>query len=95
MINMKYKRYIATGAFAVSFLTNTGFILNVKNLKSNTASSIDITTNASTVYKKDGFSASALDLFDGQKVIVSGILDETANILNAKTIKIVNNKKNL
>jgi hypothetical protein len=92
---MEYKRYIATGVFVVSFLTNSGFILNVKNLKANTASSIDITTNASTVYEKDGISASALDLLVGQKVIVSGILDETANILNAKTIKIVTNKKNL
>ena len=92
---MKYKRYIATGVFVVSFWTNSGFILNVKNLKANTTSSIDINTNASTEFEKDGVSSSALDLLVGQKVIVSGILDETANILNAKTVKIVTNKKNL
>jgi hypothetical protein len=81
------KQNTATGA--VSALTNTGFTVNVKNLKSKTTSSVDVTTNTSTIYKKDGITASAADLLVGQKVIVLGTLDKTTNILTAKTVKIV------
>lgn len=92
---MKYKRYIATGVLAVSFLANTGFILSVKNLKAKKMSSMDVATNSSTIYEKDGISASTADLLEGQKVIVVGALDKNANILVAKNVKIITNNKNL
>lgn len=73
----------------VSALTGAGFTVSVTNLKTKIASSMDVVTNASTVYKKDGLVATASDLALGQKVIVVGSLDKTANVLSAKTVKIV------
>ncbi len=73
----------------VSALTSTGFTVNVTNMKTKTTSSVDILTDISTVYKKDGLSATVADLAVGQKVIVRGSLDKTTNILTAKTVKIV------
>ena len=73
----------------VSALTSTGFTVNVTNMKTKTTSSVDILTDVSTVYKKDGLSATVADLAVGQKVIVRGSLDKTTNILTAKTVKIV------
>jgi hypothetical protein len=73
----------------VGSLTSTGFTVNIINRKNKTASSVDVVTNTATTYKKDGLSAITADLLVGQKVIVSGILDKTTNILTAKTIKII------
>ncbi len=79
----------------IGALTATGFTVDVKNMKTKVASSVDVKTDTSTTYKKDGISATSLDLAVGQKVIVAGTLDKTTNILTAKTVKIVTNKKNL
>ena len=57
--------------------------------KRQVASSVDVVTNIATTYKKDGLDAIATDLLVGQKVVVSGTLDKTTNILTAKTVKIV------
>lgn len=73
----------------VGSLTSTGFTINIINMKTKVASSVDIVTNSATIYKKDGLSAKALDLLVGQKVVVEGTLDKTTNILTAKTVKIV------
>jgi hypothetical protein len=73
----------------VSAINSNGFILDIKNLKLKTVSSIDVKTDVSTVYKKDGISATVADIIIGQKLIVSGSLDKTTNILTAKTVKIV------
>jgi hypothetical protein len=73
----------------ISALTSTGFTVNVTNMKNKTTSSIDVVVDTSTVYKKDGLPAKIADLAVGQKVIVSGVLDKTTNILTAKTVKIV------
>ena len=43
----------------VSALTSTGFTVNVTNMKTKTTSSVDILTDISTVYKKDGLSATS------------------------------------
>lgn len=85
--NLKTKKQGAVGT--VSDLTNSGFTLNVINLKTKVVSSVDVKTDATTLYKKDGVKAVVTDLLDGQKVIVTGALDKTANVLNAKTVKIV------
>ncbi|MDD5721459.1 MAG: hypothetical protein PHT16_03370 [Candidatus Pacebacteria bacterium] len=90
---LRKQNNVAVGV--VSNLTASGFTVNVKNLKIKTTSSVDVATNASTVYKKDGISASATDILAGQKVIIVGNLDKTTNILTAKIVKIVTNKKNL
>lgn len=79
----------STEVGTVSALTGTGFTLDVKNLKTKVTTSVDVKTDASTVYKKDGASAVATDLVSGQKVIVTGTLDKTTNTLTAKTVKIV------
>ncbi len=79
----------------ISALTNVGFILNIKNLKNKTTSSIDVKTDTSTIYSKNGISALFSDLSVGQKIIVVGNLDKTTNILIAKTVKIVTKNTNL
>jgi|GEM_PF-6129599 len=73
----------------VASITSTGFTLDVKNMKAKTTSSVDVKTDASTVYTKDGASATASDLVVGQKVIANGTFDSATNILTAKTVKIV------
>lgn len=73
----------------VGVLSSTGFTVDIKNLKTKVASSVDVKTDTSTIYKKDGISATSLDLAVGQKVIVTGDLDKTTNTLTAKTVKIV------
>ncbi len=73
----------------VGSLISTGFTVNIINRKTKVASSVDVVTNSATVYKKDGLSAIATNLLVGQKVVVSGTLDKTTNILTAKTVKIV------
>ena len=72
----------------VGSISATGFTLEVKNLKTKISSSIDVSTNSSTTYSKNGVSAKATDLAIGQKVIVTGTLDKTTNIITAKTVKI-------
>lgn len=73
----------------VGSLNSTGFAVDIKNIRTKVASSVDVKTDTSTTYKKDGISATSLDLVAGQKVIVTGDLDKTTNILTAKTVKIV------
>ena len=73
----------------VGALTSTGFTLSLTNMKTKVVSTMDVVSNTATTYKKDGLSATATDLLVGQKVIVSGTLDKTTNILTAKTVKIV------
>jgi hypothetical protein len=73
----------------ISSITATGFIVDVKNKKTKITSSIDVQTNTTTKYSKNGIIASISDLSVGQKVIVTGTLDKTTNIITAKTVKIV------
>ena len=73
----------------IGSLTSTGITVNIINMKTKVASSVDVVTNIATTYKKDGLSASVIDLSVGQKVVVLGTLDKTTNILTAKTVKIV------
>jgi len=73
----------------VSALTSTGFTVSVKNMETKITSSVDIVTNVSTKYTKDGLKATAADIVVGQKVIVVGTFDSATNILTAKTVRIV------
>jgi hypothetical protein len=73
----------------IGSINSTGFVLEIKNKKTKVISSVDISTNTSTTYSKNGISADASLLSVGQKVIVTGTLDKTTNILTAKTVKIV------
>ena len=73
----------------IGAINSSGFTLEMKNLKTKTTSSVDVQTDAGTVYSKNGLPALASDLALGQKVIVVGNLDKTTNILIAKTVKIV------
>ena len=72
----------------ISVISKTGFTVEVKNMKTKTASSVDVRTDASTIYSKNGISATVSDLSAGQKVIVVGYFDKTTNIVTAKTVKI-------
>jgi hypothetical protein len=72
----------------ISSLNSSGFMIDVKNAKTKTTSSIDVKTNTATTYSKNGIVASANDLVIGQKIIVTGTLDKTTNIITAKTVKI-------
>ena len=73
----------------VGAINASGFTLEVKNLKTKITSSVDIQTNAGTVYSKNGMTTPASGLAVGRKVIIVGTLDKTTNILIAKTVKIV------
>ena len=79
----------------IGAINGTGFTVNIKNLKTKTAYSADVITGASTLYKKDGTSATARELSVGQKVMVAGIVagisDKATNILTAKIVKISTN----
>ena len=59
------------------------------NVKKNLLLSADVKTDSDTSFSKNGVKATFADLSVGQKVIVVGFLDKTANILNAKAVKIV------
>jgi hypothetical protein len=73
----------------ISAINNTGFILEVKNMKTKVLSSMDVKTSTGTTYSKNGVRTSFSDLSVGKKVIVVGNLDKTTNILTAKIIKII------
>lgn len=73
----------------ISLINSTGFVVDVKNLKTQTTLSMDVMTNNETIYSQNGVIATTSDLSVGQKVIVVGTLDKTTNILTAKTVKIV------
>jgi hypothetical protein len=72
----------------ISSITSSGFMVDIKNIKTKTTSSVDVITTSTTTYSKNGVSAKVSDLLVGQKVIVVGTLDKTTNIITAKTIKI-------
>lgn len=73
----------------ISAITSTGFTIEVRNMKTKVKSSIDVKTDTSTQYSKNGVTATVSDVVVGQKVVVVGALDTTTNILTAKTVKIV------
>lgn len=73
----------------ISALTSTGFTLEVKNMKTKVTSSVDVKIDTSTLYSKNGKTATVSDLAIGQKIIVVGDLDKTTNIVTAKQVKIV------
>ena len=73
----------------ISILNDTGFAVDVKNIKTNSVSSVDVITDTTTTYTKNGKKAISSDLATGQKVIVYGTLDKTTNIMTAKRVKIV------
>jgi len=73
----------------IGVVNNTGFTVEIKNLKTKVSSSVDVTTNTGTLYSKNGIKATVADLAVGQKVIVAGTLDKTTNIVTAKTVKII------
>ena len=85
-INPELKKHHAVGI--VSVLNDTGFIINVKNLKAKTTSSVDVQISDATKYSKNGINAGRADLALGQKVIVLGNWDKTTNIITAKSVRI-------
>lgn len=73
----------------ITAINDTGFILEIKNIKRKSLSSIDVKTDDGTIYSKNGIKVTKSQLAAGQKVIVVGKLDKTTNILTAQKIKIV------
>ncbi|MEI6280409.1 MAG: DUF5666 domain-containing protein [bacterium] len=73
----------------IGAINNSGFTVNIKNLKTKVISSIDVITNSLTSYKKDGISSSPSDLALGQKVNVYGTLDKKTGTLTAKSVRII------
>lgn len=70
-------------------MNSDGFVLEVINARARTMSSIDVKINDETVYNKNGLKTSVSELSPGQKVIVAGYLDKTANVLITQEVKIV------
>ena len=94
--NLKIKNKIKNNIVGtVGAISSTGFTVEIKNMKTKAISSVEIKTDIGTTYSKNGITATFADLVIGQKVIVVGTLVKTTNILTAKTVKIVTNKKNL
>ena len=93
--NKNKKRNNNSVVGTIGAINGSGFTVNIKNLKTKTAYSADVITGASTLYKKDGTSATARELSVGQKVMVAGIVagisDKATNILTAKIVKISTN----
>ena len=88
--NLKIKKTGNSNAVGtISLINSAGFTIEVKNMKTKAISSLDVKTNTSTLYSKNGVSATVADLAVGQKVIVAGSLDKTTNIITARTVKIV------
>ena len=69
-------------------VNSTGFTVEIKNLKTKITSSVEVQTNTTTTYSKNGMIATISDLTIGQKVIVLGALDKTTNIIVAKQVKL-------
>ena len=92
--NLKTKNQGKTNTIViVSVVTSIGFTMEVKSMKTKVTSSVDVATDTSTMYSKNGVKTTSADLTVGQKVIVTGNLDTNTNILTAKTVKIVSNSK--
>ncbi len=87
----------ATGTIVA--LTSTGFTLEIHKPKlgpkrgSSTSTpeivSFDIRTSSNTVYQKDGAAATAAGLAVGQKVVVVGTIDSTAQIVTATKVNVI------
>lgn len=73
----------------ISAINSTGFTVGIRNMKTKVASSVDVRTDSTTVYSKNGLKASSADLKVGQKVVVTGTIDKTTNIVTAKKVKII------
>jgi len=73
----------------ISAINGSGFIIDIKNMKTKVTSSVDVKIDTSTTYRKNGLKASVADLAVGQKVIIIGTLDKTTNIVTAKQVKII------
>lgn len=71
-----------------TFETHTGKQKNGVDIKT---LSVDVHTNANTKFQKNGDNASLADLAVGQKVIVTGPIDATSQILTASKVKIATN----
>jgi hypothetical protein len=69
--------------------SNSGFTMEIKNIKAKTTTSMDVKTSTTTIYSKNGVKIGASDLAVGQKVIVTGATDTTTNIITASKIKVV------
>lgn len=87
--NTKIERKADNVIGVVSAIDTTGFTVDVKNFKTKVSQSIEIKTDATTVYRKNGITAMPSELIVGQKVIIVGSLDRTTNIMLAKQVKIV------
>jgi len=75
----------------ITMINETGFVLEIKNKKTEAISSIEINTDSFTKYKKNGKIVTFSNLQVGQKLIVTGKFDKTTNIVSAKSIRIVIN----
>lgn len=75
----------------ISAVDSTGFTMDVKNLKAKTSSSVEVKTDVTTLYTKNGITAQPSEFIVGQKVVVVGALDKTTNVMTAKKVKIVAN----
>jgi len=88
--NLKVKNKVKSNVIGtIGAVNSNGFTVEIKNMKTKAVSSVDVKTDASTLYSKNGISTTVSDLVVGQKVIVAGDLDKTINIVTAKTVKIV------
>ena len=87
--HLKVKRNNLVGN--ISVINSNGFTIEIKNRKTKQISSVDVITDSTTIYKKNGLNATASDLVVGQKVIIKGVEDKTNNSITASKVHIVTN----
>ena len=72
----------------ISAISDTGFTVETKNLKTKAVSSIEVKTGSSTIYRKNGIVIKSSDLTIGEKAIISGSLDKKTSIIIANKVGI-------
>lgn len=73
----------------ISMINNNGFTIEIKNKKTGQISSVDVITDNSTIYKKNGLDALLSDLVIGEKVIIKG--DNANNSIISSSVNIITN----
>ncbi|MBA3788925.1 hypothetical protein H0X32_00835 [Patescibacteria group bacterium] len=68
---------------------NGSSITLTRHLKKGTPTTVTVTTNGATIYKKNGQSDTVNDLAVGQKIVAMGVKDTSGNISNATSVNMM------
>ena len=89
---VKHIKNKITGTVSAVSADGTSFTVTVKNRKTNTTTSFDVQTTATTKFTKDGKLATMANVTLNTKVIVSGKIDIATNTISATKVRLVTKK---